>query len=36
MILCLGMSLCSLGCFVAVLLLQKGRENPENPLALDG
>lgn len=36
MILCLGMSFCSLGFFLAVLLLQKGRENPENSLALDG
>lgn len=36
MILCLGMSICSLGFFLAVLLLQKGRENPENSLALDG
>lgn len=36
MIMCLGMSLLSLGFFVAVLLFQKDRENPENPLALDG
>jgi MFS family permease len=36
MILCLGMSLCSLGFFLGVLLLQNGRENPENSLALDG
>ncbi|WP_445501900.1 MFS transporter [Microvirga sp. G4-2] len=36
MILCLGMSFCSLGFFLCVLLLQKGRENPENSLALDG
>jgi hypothetical protein len=36
MIMCLGMSLLSLGFFVAVLFFQKDRENPENPLALDG
>lgn len=36
MILCLAMSLCSLGFFLGVLMLQKGRENPENSLALDG
>lgn len=36
MILCLGMSLLSLGFFLAVLLLQKGGENSENSLALDG
>jgi len=36
MVLCLGMSLCSLGFFLGVLMLQKGRENPENSLALDG
>lgn len=36
MILCLGMSFCALAFFLAVLLLQKGRENPENSLALDG
>jgi hypothetical protein len=36
MILCLGMSFCSLGFFLSVLLLQKGPENPENSLALDG
>jgi hypothetical protein len=35
-ILCLGMSFCSLGFFLLVLLLQKDRENPENSLALDG
>lgn len=35
-IMCLGMSICSLGFFLAVLLLQKGRDNPENSLALDG
>ncbi|PVE22143.1 MFS transporter [Microvirga sp. KLBC 81] len=36
MVLCLGMSFCSLGFFLVVLLLQKRRENPENSLALDG
>ncbi|MET0530768.1 MAG: hypothetical protein ABW003_20935, partial [Microvirga sp.] len=36
MIMCLGMSFCSLGFFVAVLVFQKDRENPENSLALDG
>lgn len=36
MILCLGMSVYSLGFFLLVLLLQKGRENPENSLALGG
>lgn len=36
MVLCLGMSLCSLGFFLVVLLLQKGRENPENSLASGG
>ncbi|WP_243375267.1 MFS transporter [Microvirga solisilvae] len=36
MILCLGMSFCALAFFLAVLLLQKGRENPENSLALGG
>ncbi|HZW45888.1 MAG TPA: MFS transporter [Microvirga sp.] len=36
MILCLSFSVAALGFFVAVLLLQKGREKPENSLALDG
>jgi len=36
MILSLGMSICSLGFFLAVLVLHKGRDNPENSLALDG
>ena len=36
MILCLGFSAASLGSFLVVLLLQKGREKPENSLALDG
>jgi MFS family permease len=36
MILCLIMSLCALGFFLAVLALQKDRGNPENSLALDG
>jgi MFS family permease len=36
MILCLGISVAALGFYLAVLLLQKGREKPENSLALDG
>ena len=36
MILWLSFSVVSLVFFLAVLLLQKGREKPENPLALDG
>ncbi|WP_414471749.1 MFS transporter [Microvirga sp. M2] len=36
MILCLAISIASLGFFLAVLLLQKQREKPENLLALDG
>ena len=36
MILCLSLSVASLGSFLAVLLLQRGREKPENSLALDG
>jgi MFS family permease len=35
-ILCLGFSVAALGFYLAVLLLQKGGENPENSLALDG
>jgi MFS family permease len=36
MLLCLGMSFLSLGFFLAVLALQRWRENPENSLALGG
>jgi MFS family permease len=36
MVLCLSFSVASLGFYLAVLLLQKGREKPENLLALDG
>jgi len=36
MILCVGMSVCALGFFLGVLMLQKGSENPENSLALGG
>lgn len=36
MILCLGISVASLGFFLGILVLQKGREKPENSLALDG
>ncbi|WP_134497518.1 MFS transporter [Microvirga pakistanensis] len=35
-ILCLGLSVAALGSFLAVLVLQKGGEKPENSLALDG